>query len=52
MSERTALILLPGLLCAAWLLKSQADTLGDIADIIIANMTLDDTMAGMAARAR
>lgn len=51
MSERTALVLLPGLLCDARLWKSQADGLGDIADIIIADMTLDDTMAGMAARA-
>ena len=51
MSERTALILLPGLLCDARLWKSQADALGDIADINIADMTLDDTMAGMAARA-
>ena len=51
MSERTALILSPGLLCDARLWKSQADALGDIADIIIADMTLDDTMAGMAARA-
>jgi hypothetical protein len=51
MSERTALILLPRLLCDARLWKSQADALDDIADIIVADMTLDDTMAGMAARA-
>ena len=45
------LLLLPGLLCDAALWAPQADFLSDIADITIADLTRDETMAGMARRA-
>ena len=51
MTDRPTLVLLPGLLCDARLWRPQADALSDIADIVIADMTRDETMAGMASRA-
>ena len=45
------LLLLPGLLCDAALWAPQADSLADIADITVADLTRDDTIAGMARRA-
>lgn len=51
MTDRPTLVLLPGLLCDARLWKPQADALSDIADIVIADMTRDETMSGMASRA-
>jgi len=50
MSEPTPLILLPGLLCDPQLWAPQVEALADIADCRVADMTLDDTIAGMAAR--
>lgn len=47
---RTPLILLPGLLCDAALWDHQARHLADIADIAIADLTLDESIAAMAAR--
>ena len=51
MTERPHLLLLPGLLCDDRLWQPQVDALSDIAEIVIADMTRDDTLAGMAARA-
>ena len=51
MTDRPTLVLLPGLLCDDRLWKPQADALSDVADIMIADMTRDDSMAGMASRA-
>ncbi|NQU62037.1 MAG: alpha/beta fold hydrolase [Rhodospirillales bacterium] len=50
MTTKTNLILLPGLLCDEALWAHQAETLADIADITIADMTQDDTISGMAKR--
>lgn len=51
MTDRPTLVLLPGLLCDDRLWKPQVEALSDIADILIADMTRDETMSGMAARA-
>ena len=51
MSAKTPLVLLPGLLCDEDLWAHQAETLTDIADITIADMTRDDTIKVMAGRA-
>lgn len=51
MSERPMLLLLPGLLCDERLWEDQLTDLADVADIAIADMTRDDSIAGMAARA-
>ncbi len=50
MTAKTPLILLPGLLCDEALWAHQVQTLADIADITVADMTLDDTIKGMAER--
>lgn len=50
MTGRQALVFLPGLLCDARLWRDQADDLADIADPTIADLTLDDSVAAMAAR--
>jgi pimeloyl-ACP methyl ester carboxylesterase len=50
MSGKPTLILVPGLLCSARLWAAQIDGLSDLADIAVADMTRDDTMAGMAQR--
>jgi pimeloyl-ACP methyl ester carboxylesterase len=50
MSDRMPLVLLPGLLCDARLWRHQVENLADIADVTVADLTRDDTMAGMAAR--
>jgi len=50
MSDKTSLILLPGLLCDEALWAHQTETLADIADIIVADMTRDDSIGGMADR--
>lgn len=49
--KRTSLLLLPGLLCDEWLWHAQVSALADIADIIVADLTQDDTIEGMALRA-
>lgn len=50
MTDRPTLVLLPGLLCDDRLWKPQVEALSDIADILIADMTRDETMSGMAVR--
>jgi pimeloyl-ACP methyl ester carboxylesterase len=44
------IILLPGLLCDAALWRAQVDGLADVAAAAVADLTLDDTVAAMAAR--
>jgi pimeloyl-ACP methyl ester carboxylesterase len=50
MSPRETLILLPGLLCDAALWAAQEAGLADLADIRIADLTLDDNVEAMASR--
>jgi len=50
MSGKTPLLLLPGMLCDAELWSHQVDTLGDVADITVADLSRDDSMEGMAER--
>ena len=50
MSDKTPLILVPGLLCDAALWRAQIEELADIADAIVADTTQDDSLDGMAAR--
>ena len=50
MTEWQHLLLLPGLLCDDRLWQPQVDALSEIAEIVIADMTRDDTLAGMVAR--
>jgi pimeloyl-ACP methyl ester carboxylesterase len=50
MSDKTSLILLPGLLCDEVLWAHQTETLADIADMTVADMTGDDSVSGMAER--
>ena len=50
MKRKTPLVLLPGLLCDETLWAHQAETLADVADVRIADLTLDDSIAAMAAR--
>jgi pimeloyl-ACP methyl ester carboxylesterase len=49
--DRPLLLLLPGLLCDERLWEDQLTDLADVADIAIADLTRDDTIATMAARA-
>jgi pimeloyl-ACP methyl ester carboxylesterase len=46
--KKSPLVLLPGLLCDAQLWQPQTESLGDIADIWIADHTRSETMAGVA----
>ncbi|MBV9736485.1 MAG: alpha/beta fold hydrolase [Acidisphaera sp.] len=48
---RTTLLLLPGLLCDARLWDAQCAALADVAETIVADLTRDDDVAAMAARA-
>ena len=50
MAKKTPLILLPGLLCDAALWAHQAETLADVAVVVIADLTRDDSLGDMAAR--
>ena len=50
MSERIPLVLLPGLLNTEGLWRHQLDTLGDIADMIVPDLSLDDQLGPMAQR--
>lgn len=50
MPDRTPLVFLPGLLCDDRLWRDQAAALADIAEPAIADLTLDDSLAAMAAR--
>jgi pimeloyl-ACP methyl ester carboxylesterase len=49
--SKTPLLLLPGLLCDEVLWRQQAVALADIAEVSIADLTQDDSVAAMAARA-
>jgi pimeloyl-ACP methyl ester carboxylesterase len=51
MTDRPALLLLPGLLCDARLWRDQADALADGADIAVADVTADEDVEAMARRA-
>lgn len=48
--NRTPLLLLPGLLCDAGLWAHQIETLADLADISVADLTRDDTIEAVASR--
>lgn len=48
--RRTALVFLPGLLCDERLWRDHADSLSDIADPSITDLTLDDSVSAMARR--
>ncbi|MGD9945911.1 MAG: alpha/beta fold hydrolase [Burkholderiaceae bacterium] len=48
--DRIPLVFLPGLLCDDRLWRDQADALSDLADPLIADLTLDDSLAAMARR--
>ena len=50
MTNRIPLLLLPGLLCDAALWQHQTETLADIADITVANLTDGDSGGAMAQR--
>lgn len=50
MTRSLPLVFLPGLLCDERLWRRQAEALKDIADPLIADLTQDDSVAGMAAR--
>ena len=49
MAAKVPLVLLPGLLCDAALWRHQSETLADIADIVVADLTVED-QAGLAAQ--
>jgi len=49
--SRTFLLLLPGLLCDEWLWHAQVAGLNDIAEPFVADLSRDDTVGAMAARA-
>ncbi len=48
--EKTPLLLLPGLLCDAVLWSHQIDSLTDLAEISVADLTRDETIDAMASR--
>jgi pimeloyl-ACP methyl ester carboxylesterase len=50
MAEKTPLVLLPGLLNDEILWRHQSETLSDAAEIAVTDLTLDDSIAGMARR--
>jgi len=50
-SRRQTLVLLPGALCDAALWRHQIAGLADIADVRVGDLTRDDSIGGMAARA-
>lgn len=49
--NRVPLLLLPGLLCDEWLWHSQVEALADIAEPLVADLTIDDSIHAMASRA-
>lgn len=51
MTAKIPLLLMPGLLCDAALWRHQTETLADIADMTVTDMTQDDSLEGMARRA-
>lgn len=50
MVQWPSLVLLPGLLCDAALWRHQCATLADVADVRVADLTLDETIGAMARR--
>ncbi len=50
MTDKTTLILLPGQLCDEALWDSQVRALSDIAHVVVADLTLDDSVGAMAER--
>lgn len=48
--RRRSLVLLPGLLCDAALWRHQSATLADMAEIVVPDLTLDDSLGAMARR--
>jgi pimeloyl-ACP methyl ester carboxylesterase len=50
-NARTPILFLPGLLCDGRLWRDQVDALRDVAESYVADLTLDDSLAGMARRA-
>jgi pimeloyl-ACP methyl ester carboxylesterase len=50
MADRTPLLLLPGLLCDAALWQAQVEGLADIAEGVVADLSRDESLAGMAER--
>ncbi len=50
MPTATPLVLIPGLLCDGALWAHQIETLRDIAQITVADLTLDDRLGAMAQR--
>jgi len=50
MAERMPLILLPGLLCDAALWQAQVGALADLAAVAVADLSRDESLAGMAER--
>lgn len=50
MADHPSLVLLPGQLCDAALWRPQLEALADVADITVADLTLDDSVEAMAAR--
>ena len=51
MAALAPLVMLPGLLCDAMLWRAQIDGLADIAAVNVPDLTIDDSVAAMAARA-
>ncbi len=51
MTGRPTLVLLPGLLCDDRLWKPQVEALSDVDDVSIVDLTRDETMSDMRARA-
>lgn len=49
-NAKTPLVLMPGLLCNDALWRHQIDTLADVAEVTVADMSRDDSLEGMAAR--
>jgi pimeloyl-ACP methyl ester carboxylesterase len=48
MKKMPHLVLLPGLLCDASLFRQQADALADVAHVIVADLTLSDSISALA----
>ena len=51
MTDRTPLLLLPGILCDARLWRDQVIGLADVASAVVADLSLDDSVEAMARRA-
>lgn len=49
-TAKPTLVLMPGLLCDEALWRHQIDTLADVADVVVADMSQDDSIGGMVDR--